>query len=147
MKIDFRSAAAAKSIGDDDNGAGTAGLKLFDVTSHDVPSLGVNVASSTKAQIDGITMTGAHNKGEGGNGYALQIRDVYDSSFTNLSDMDMRHSVVFASWTSAAGNFVHVSQTDRDINFHGGRDHARSWDRIAADTRGLYESVLHGAAG
>lgn len=102
---------------------GTAGLKLFDVTSHDVPSLGVNVASSTRAQIDGITMTGAHNKGEGGNGYALQIRDVYDSSFTNLSDMDMRHSVVFASWTSAAGNFVHVSQTDRDINFHGGRDH------------------------
>lgn len=102
---------------------GTAGLQLFDVTSHDVPSLGVNVASSTKARIDGITMTGAHNKGDGGNGYALQIRDVYDSSFTNLSDMDMRHSVVFASWTSAAGNFVHVSQTDRDINFHGGRDH------------------------
>ena len=102
---------------------GTAGVQLFDVTSHDVPSLGVNVASSTNAKIDGITMTGAHNKGEGGNGYALQIRDVYDSSFTNLSDMDMRHSVVFASWTSAAGNFVHVSQTDRDINFHGGRDH------------------------
>lgn len=102
---------------------GTAGLQLFDVTSHDVPSLGVNVSSSTNAKIDSITMTGAHNKGEGGNGYALQIRDVYNSSFTNLSDMDMRHSVVFASWTSAVGNFVHVSQTDRDINFHGGRDH------------------------
>lgn len=102
---------------------GTAGLALFDITSHDVPSLGVNVARSTNAKIDSITMTGAHNKGDGGNGYALQIRDVYDSSFTNLSDMDMRHSVVFASWTSAAGNFVHVAQTDRDINFHGGRDH------------------------
>jgi Ca2+-binding RTX toxin-like protein len=102
---------------------GTAGLVLFDITSHDVPSLGVNVASSTNAKIDSITMTGAHNKGDGGNGYGLQIRDVYDSSFANLSDMDMRHSVVFASWTSAAGNFVHVAQTDRDINFHGGRDH------------------------
>ncbi len=102
---------------------GTAGLSLFDIVSHDVPSLGVNVASSTNAKIDSITMTGAHNKGDGGNGYGLQIRDVYDSSFTNLSDMDMRHSVVFASWTSAVGNFVHVLQTDRDINFHGGRDH------------------------
>ena len=102
---------------------GTAGLVLFDIASHDVPSLGVNVASSTNANIDKITMTGAHNKGDGGNGYGLQIRDVYDSRFTNLSDMDMRHSVVFASWTSAVGNFVHVAQTDRDINFHGGRDH------------------------
>ena len=102
---------------------GTAGLVLFDIASHDVPSLGVNLASSTNAKIDSITMTGAHNKGDGGNGYALQIRDVYDSRFTNLLDMDMRHSVVFASWTSAAGNFVHVAQTDRDVNFHGGRDH------------------------
>lgn len=102
---------------------GTAGLVLFDITSHDVPSLGVNIASSTNAKVDKITMTGAHNKADGGNGYGLQIRDVYDSSFTNISDMDMRHSVVFASWTSAAGNFVHVAQTDRDINFHGGRDH------------------------
>jgi Ca2+-binding RTX toxin-like protein len=102
---------------------GTAGLVLFDITSKDVPSLGLNIASSTNAMVDRITMTGAHNKGDGGNGYGLQIRDVYDSSFINLSDMDMRHSVVFASWTSAARNFVHVAQTDRDINFHGGRDH------------------------
>lgn len=103
---------------------GTANLALTDIVSHDVPSLGLNVASSTGIRADGITMTGAHNKGGGGNGYGLQIRDVYDSSFTNISDTDMRHSVVFASWTSAAGNFVHVAQTDRDINFHGGRDHS-----------------------
>jgi Ca2+-binding RTX toxin-like protein len=102
---------------------GTAGLKLFDITSRDVPSLGVNVAASIGANVDRITMTGSHNKGDGGNGYALQIRDVYNSNFTNLTDQDMRHSVVFASWTSAVGNFVHVLQTDRDINFHGGRDH------------------------
>lgn len=102
---------------------GTADLRLFDVVAHDVPSLGVNVASSIAVQASGLTMTGAHNKGSGGNGYALQIRDVYDSQFSNLTDADMRHSVVFASWTSAVGNVVHVSQTDRDINFHGGRDH------------------------
>lgn len=102
---------------------GTAGLKLFDITSRDVPSLGVNVAASIGANLDQITMTGSHNKGDGGNGYALQIRDVYNSTFTNLTDQDMRHSVVFASWTSAVGNSVHVLKTDRDINFHGGRDH------------------------
>lgn len=102
---------------------GTAGLHLFDIVSRDVPSLGVNVAASIAASVDHITMTGALNKGDSGNGYALQIRDAYNSTFTNLTDQDMRHSVVFASWTSAAGNLVHVSQTDRDINFHGGRDH------------------------
>jgi Ca2+-binding RTX toxin-like protein len=105
---------------------GTVGLKIRDVVAHDVPSLGVNVALSRAADVDGVEITGAHNKGSGGNGYALQIRDVYDSSFTNLSDMDMRHSVVFASWRSAVGNEVHVSSTDRDINFHGGRDHGNT---------------------
>ena len=102
---------------------GTAGLRLFDVSAKNVPSLGVNVASSTGVSATGLTMTGAHNKGDGGNGYGLQIRDVYDSRFSAISDADMRHSVVFASWTSAVGNVVQVSQTDRDINFHGGRDH------------------------
>ncbi len=115
---------------------GTAGLVLFDITSHDVPSLGVNIASSTKAKVDNITMTGSHNKADGGNGYGLQIRDVYDSSFTNLHDKDMRHSVVFASWTSAAGNFVHVAETDRDINFHGGRDH----DNVVVVDRSLRDA-------
>lgn len=103
--------------------SGTAGLHLTDLVSRDVPSLGVNVALSRDAQVDRVTMTGAHNKGDGGNGYALQLRDVYDSSFANLSDQDMRHSVVFASWRSAVGNDVHVLSTDRDINFHGGRHH------------------------
>ena len=102
---------------------GTADLTIYDVTAHDVPSLGINFARSTGVTAEDITITGAHNKGAGGNGYAIQIRDVYDSSFTNLTDQDMRHSVVFASWTSSADNFVHVLSTDRDINFHGGRDH------------------------
>lgn len=101
---------------------GTADLTIYDITAYDVPSLGINFALSTNISADSIEITGAHNKGDGGNGYAIQIRDVYDSSFTNLSDMDMRHSVVFASWRSAVDNFVHVSSTDRDINFHGGRD-------------------------
>ena len=48
---------------------GTSDLRLFDVTAHNVPSLGVNVASSTHVAATGLTMTGAHNKGDGGNGW------------------------------------------------------------------------------
>ncbi|MAM60227.1 calcium-binding protein [Maritimibacter sp. UBA3975] len=102
---------------------GTTGAVIHDIKSYDVPSLGLNVALSREISTDHTTFTGAHNKGAGGNGYAIQIRDVYDSSFLNHSDMDMRHSVLFASWRSAVGNEVHVLETDRDINFHGGRDH------------------------
>lgn len=105
---------------------GTIGLEIEDVVAHDIPSLGINVALSRDMLVEGSEMTGAHNKGSGGNGYALQLRDVYDSAFVGLTDMDMRHSVVFASWRSAVNNDVHVHATDRDINFHGGRDHGNS---------------------
>lgn len=102
---------------------GTSGLKLHDITARDIPSIGANFALSRDVQADKLTFTGAHNKGDGGNGYAYQLRDTYDGSFTNLTDMDMRHSVLFASWRSAVGNDVHVLRTDRDINYHGGRHH------------------------
>lgn len=102
---------------------GTSGLKLFDITARDVPSIGANFALSREVHADKLTFTGAHNKGDGGNGYAYQLRDTYDGTFTNLSDTDMRHSVLFASWRSAVGNEVHVLKTDRDINYHGGRHH------------------------
>jgi Ca2+-binding RTX toxin-like protein len=115
---------------DDENAVivveGTAGLNISDITARNVPSMGISFALSTDINADRLTFTGAHNKGDGGNGYAYEIRDTYDSSFRNLTDMDMRHSVVFASWRSAVGNDVHVLSTDRDINFHGGRHHGNT---------------------
>ena len=105
---------------------GTAGLKIGDISARNVPSMGISFGLSTAVSADGLTFSGAHNKGAGGNGYAFEIRDTYDSDFKNLTDMDMRHSVVFASWRSAVGNNVHVLSTDRDINFHGGRHHANT---------------------
>ena len=102
---------------------GTAGVRLFDITARDVPSIGANFALSREVQADRLSFSGAHNKGDGGNGYAYQLRDTYDGSFTNLTDTDMRHSVLFASWRSAVGNDVHVLRTDRDVNYHGGRHH------------------------
>lgn len=70
-----------------------------------------------------LSVEGAHDKGAGGNGYAYWIRDVYDSHLTHLSATDTRHAVLFGSWNSAANNAVEVDYTNRDINFHGGRDH------------------------
>jgi Ca2+-binding RTX toxin-like protein len=81
------------------------------------------IAKSIDAAVDDLTVRGAHNKGSEGNGYGVWIRDVYDSDFRNLAVYDTRHALLFASYTSAAGNTVHVRDTNRDINFHGGLDH------------------------
>ncbi|KJZ19324.1 hypothetical protein TW80_11135 [Loktanella sp. S4079] len=102
--------------------AGTSGAVVEDVAIIDAASHGITVANSTDFSMDDIIIDGAHDKGSGGNGYGVWIRDVYDSSFTDLSITDTRHAVVFASYTSATGNNVEVTSTNRDINFHGGLD-------------------------
>jgi nitrous oxidase accessory protein NosD len=86
-------------------------------------SNGIVIAKSLDAEVNGLTVRGAHEKGDDGNGYGVWIRDVYDSEFRNLEVHDTRHAVLFASQTSAVGNYVHVRDTNRDINFHGGLDH------------------------
>ncbi len=86
-------------------------------------SNGLVLGRSIDAVVDDVTVTGAQNKGHGGNGYGFWIRDVYDSTFTHLQAVDTRHAVLFASYTSAANNTIEVDFTNRDINFHGGLDH------------------------
>lgn len=100
----------------------TTDLRLENVTIINPLSHGVVLGKSLDASIDGLSVSGAQNKGDGGNGYGLMLRDVYDGDFRNLTLIDMRHAVLFASYTSASGNEVRVSFTNRDINFHGGLD-------------------------
>jgi len=102
--------------------AGTSGAVIEDVAVMDAASHGITVANSTGFEMSDVIIDGAHDKGAGGNGYGVWIRDVYNSSFTDLSITDTRHAVVFASYTSAVGNTVDVTSTNRDINFHGGLD-------------------------
>ena len=99
-----------------------SGFSLSDVSMIEAGSSGLVLAKSVKADVKGLTVEGSHNKGSDGNGYGVWIRDVYDSSFSDLTIMDTRHAVLFASYTSASGNDVHVTYTNRDINFHGGLD-------------------------
>jgi len=102
----------------------SVGTVLEDVDITQPASNGVVIAKTLDAAISDVSVTGAHNKGAGGNGYAFWIRDVYDSSFTGLTAVDTRHAVLFASYTSASGNHVQVDYTNRDINFHGGLAHS-----------------------
>jgi Ca2+-binding RTX toxin-like protein len=96
---------------------------LNNIAIKNAASNGLVIAKSVDASVEDITVTGAHEKGDSGNGYGVWIRDVYDSDFRDLTIHDTRHGVLFASYTSAVGNTVHVLDTNRDINFHGGLDH------------------------
>ena len=89
-------------------------------------SNGLVLGRSIDAVVDDVTVKGAQNKGDGGNGYGFWIRDVYDSHFTHLQAVDTRHAVLFASYTSAVNNVIEVDFTNRDINFHGGLDHGNT---------------------
>ena len=102
--------------------AGTSNAKLTDIAVLDSASNGITIANSTHLEMTDIIVDGAHDKGDSGNGYAIWIRDVYESTFSQLALTDTRHAVVFASHSSAVGNTVHVTTTNRDINFHGGLD-------------------------
>ncbi len=86
-------------------------------------SNGLVISKSIDAGVSGLTVTGAQNKGDGGNGYGLWLRDVFDSTFERLRIHDTRHAVLFAANSSEVGNAVHVLSTNRDINFHGGLDY------------------------
>ena len=103
--------------------AHAVGTQVSEITVTDAASNGFTFLYSAQVSASDLTVDGAHNKGDGGNGYAVHLQGVYDSSFTGLSDTDMRHSTVFGSWYSNVGNTVEVDYTNRDINFHGGRDH------------------------
>ena len=101
---------------------GTQHATLAHITVLDAASLAFDVRTSLNAAADDLFADGTHNKGTDGNGYGLQIYETFDSSFTNLEIFNMRHSVLFSAWDAEANNYVHVTDTNRDINFHGSED-------------------------
>ncbi|CUH80082.1 calcium-binding protein [Tropicibacter naphthalenivorans] len=102
--------------------AGAQDSTLSDIEILNPASHGLTLDDSIGITVTGLEVSGAHNKGSGGNGYAVWLRNVVDSDLTDLTLMDTRHAVVFGSWNTAIGNLLHVRDTNRDINFHGGRD-------------------------
>ena len=104
----------------------SVGTHLENINIIEPGSNGLVLGRSMDAIVTDVSVTGAHNKGDGGNGYAFWLRDITDCTFTDLSAVDTRHAVLFASYTSATGNTVNVAFTNRDINFHGGLDHGNT---------------------
>lgn len=101
----------------------TSHVKLFDIDIENAPSNGFTFSQSIFLDASNLSVDGAVNKGDGGNGYAFQLKALYDSGLVGLEAFDTRHALLFASWTSEANNSIQVRETNRDINFHGGDDH------------------------
>ena len=101
---------------------GVLGLSLHDVATRNTASVAFEFSTLYGAEIDALSASGAFNKGPEGNGYAFRLQTVFNSALTNLTDVDMRHSVLFGSFTAEHYNTIHVLSTNRDINFHGSAD-------------------------
>lgn len=101
---------------------GTQNASIAHITAKDAPSLSFDIRTSLSAHVDDLYVDGGHNKGTDGNGYGLQIYETFDSTFTGLEIFNTRHAVLFSAWDAEARNQVHVTATNRDINFHGSED-------------------------
>lgn len=103
---------------------GVKGASLSRISVIDAPSHGFDIRSSLGLVADDLYVRGAHNKGSDGNGYGIQLYEAFGSRMTNLEIYDTRHAVVFSSLNAEVGNRLHITATNRDINFHGSPDHS-----------------------
>lgn len=99
------------------------GAEIDDIKIINPPSNGIEIRTAIKPNVDHIFVDGAHNKGDAGNGYGVQLAETYNGNFDNLTLLNMRHAVAFSSWHTEVNNTVHVINTNRDINYHGGPDY------------------------
>lgn len=93
-----------------------------DIEVLDSPSTAVLVQTSTENLLANVHVKGSLNKGGGGNGYGVELRESFDNRLTGLDIQGMRHAVIFSAWHAEARNDIRVAATNRDINFHGSVD-------------------------
>ena len=96
-------------------------LNVHDITITNSASTAFAFTRVTGIRGDNLTTIGAHNK-DGASGYGFSLHEAFKNTFTNLHDEDMRHGVIFSSFSAEHYNDIHVSFTNRDVNFHGGPD-------------------------
>lgn len=104
----------------------TSGVSISGLTFTDVASTALNLSSTIGATIDSVSISGAHNKGGGGNGYGVELHEAFGNTLTGLTIMDMRHSLVLSAWHAETGNTVEIIEANRDINLHGSPDHSNT---------------------
>lgn len=113
----------------------THNLEISNVGFKDTASIAIEIRNSLEAHVDGLTIDGSHNKGGDGNGYGLHLAGSFYGTYENLDIVNVRHAVIFSSWSAEAYNDVHVTNTNRDINYHGSDDHSNT---VIVD-RSVYE--------
>ena len=104
----------------------TRGTEIDDIKILNSPSEGLTMRSTYEANVNNVTIIGATNKDAGGNGYGLNLAGSQYSNYNNITILDTRHAVLFSAWATEVGNNVHVLATNRDVNYHGGPDHANT---------------------
>ncbi|MEP2978302.1 MAG: calcium-binding protein [Lentilitoribacter sp.] len=100
-------------------------LDISSVSILNSASHGLYIRSSLDVNVDGLFVNGHYDKAAG-NGYGLEISEVFGSSFTNLELFNSRHAFAFSSWHAENYNSVHILETNRDVNFHGSFDHSNT---------------------
>lgn len=103
----------------------TVDLDISSISILNSASHGLYIRSSLDVNVDGLFVNGHHNKAAG-NGYGLEISEVFGSNFTNLELFNSRHAFAFSSWHAENYNYVHILETNRDVNFHGSFDHSNN---------------------
>lgn len=101
----------------------TRNAKVENVSVVNAPSDNLEIRTSLSPYVDVFKAQGAFNKGDTGDGYGVHVVETYYGTFQNLDLQDVRHAFVFSSWHTEVGNTVHISATNRDINYHGGPDY------------------------
>lgn len=124
-------AASGKALGEASYGShravvlsGTHEANIYDVTLEDVGSHAFFFSGNLELYADNLTVDGTYNKGVDGNGYGIEFDKTYYSDFTNLDITNVRHSVSANMLGGNGYNNFHVSFTDSNMDFHGGRDQA-----------------------
>ncbi len=82
-------------------------------------SRGVEIKRSVGTQLRYIKVSGAHNKGNGGNGYGITLSGTTNIDATDLVVLNTRHGFLFNAEDSEHFNFIKITDINRDINFHG----------------------------
>ena len=86
----------------------------------------IAVENSYGAQLTGLSIDGAWNKGPGGNGYVRFARAYH----CRLEDSTLKNIRHLAFQWSAANNTVQHCRIETDVNFHGGFSH----DNVVKDS-------------
>ncbi|MHA7774471.1 calcium-binding protein [Roseibium sp. M-1] len=133
----------------------TYGFDMSGVSVVNAASHGFWIQNSLSLRADDLYTNGSYNKGTAGNGYGVQLYETFHSSFSNLELFNNRHAFLFSSWHAEDNNTIHISETNRDINFHGSFDHSNTVivdklvleyqpDQNTSDLRGYWTAISPG---